>query len=296
MKKNEIVKFRVIQERIFTMRGLQVILDSDLAKLYEVETKVFNQAIRRNIERFPNEFMFQLTPKERDSLRSQIVTLKKARGQHRKYLPYVFTEQGVAMLAGVLKSRIAVRMSIQIINAFVAMRRFIAANSQLLPRLENLEKKQIMNEIKTEEKFNKVFKALEGEDVIGKQGIFYNGQVFDAYKFISDIIRKAKKSIVLIDNYVDDTVLTLLDKRKKNISATIFTSTISKQLSLDIEKHNLQYDPVEIKIFKKSHDRFLIIDNKNLYHIGASLKDLGNKWFAFSKMNKETLSIMEKIK
>ncbi|MDP8289666.1 MAG: ORF6N domain-containing protein [Candidatus Susulua stagnicola] len=296
-----------IRSKIHTIRKRQIMFDRDLAGLYRVEIKRLNEQVKRNIDRFPKEFMFQLTKQElnqwmsqieasNDSLRSHFATLKDERGKHRKYLPYVFTEQGVAMLSAVLKSDTAIRISIQIMNAFVQMRRFIQTNAVLFQRLDNVEQKQLEHKLETNKKFEKVFKALEKENIQPKQGIFFDGQVFEAYLFVSKIIKKAKKSIILIDNYIDESVLTLLDKRKKGVSATIFTKQISKQLHLDLKKHNAQYHSIEIKIFNKSHDRFLIIDKQVVYHIGASLKDLGKKWFAFSQLDKGILSIMEKIK
>jgi hypothetical protein len=282
-------------------------LDRDLAIFYGVETKVLNQAVKRNMERFPEDFMFQLTKDEYEnlmsqiaissdhSLRSQNVTLKKGRGKHRKYFPYAFTEQGVAMLSGVLKSETAVRMSIQIINAFVVMRKFIINNAQLFQRIDTVEKKQLKHEIETDEKFEKIFNEMQRKELEPKQGIFFNGQVFDAYKFVSGLIRKAEKSIVLIDNYIDETLLTLFTKRKKKVAVTIFTKEISKSLALDIEKFNAQYQPIDVKVFKDSHDRFLIIDNKDVYHFGASLKDLGKKWFAFSKFDKSAFDLLKHV-
>ena len=278
-------------------------LDKDLAELYNVSVKALNQAVKRNIERFPFNFMFQLTRSDleilksqfatssEDSLRSQTVTLEKGRGVHRKYLPYVFTEQGVAMLSGVLKSDTAVRISIQIMTAFVAMRRFIASGVQVFQRLDNIEQKQIGYD----KKFEQIFDAIESKDIKPEKGIFFDGQVFDAYKFASDLIRDAHNSIILIDNYIDDSVLTLFSKRNKNVLITIFTKEISKQLLLDLNKYNSQYPPIEVKEFKQSHDRFLIIDNKEVYHFGASLKDLGKKWFAFSKFDKEAFKLLDKL-
>lgn len=291
-----------IKDKIHTIRGLQVILDSDLAKLYEVDIKRLNEQVKRNIERFPERFMFQLTESEYNSLRSQIATLEikgslrfqngtlnKGRGRHRKYLPYAFTEQGVAMLSGVLKSDIAVKVSIQIMDAFVSMRKFISQNAEIFLRLDTVEEKQI----EYDKNFEKVFEAIESKKFVKKQGIFFEGQIFDAYEFISDLIRSAKQSIVLIDNFVDDSVLTLFSKRKDNVEVTIYTKSITKQLSLDLDKYNSQYPRTNIKEFKKSHDRFLIIDNKQVYHIGASLKDLGKKWFAFSRFDKSVLRLLE---
>jgi len=291
-KKNEINLVKTIQKRIHTIRGVQVMLDSDLAEFYGVETKILNQAVKRNIERFPEEFMFQLNKEEYNSLRSQIVTLKAGRGKHRKYLPYVFTEQGVAMLSAVLKSETAVEVSIKIMRAFVVMRKFILKNAEIFQRLDRIEYKQL----EYDKKFEKVFKALESKESLPKQGIFFDGQIFDAYKFVSDLIRSAKKSIILIDNYVDDSVLTLLTKRKEKVKAIIYTRKITKQFQLDLNKHNAQYPPIEVKEFKSAHDRFLIIDDRDVYHFGASLKDLGKKWFAFSKFDKEALKILGGLK
>lgn len=280
-----------IQNLIYTIRGLQVMLDSDLAELYDVETKVFNQAVKRNIIRFPDIFRFQLSLDEYDSLKSQIVTSNTSRGG-RRYLPYAFTEQGVAMLSSVLRSKTAVKVSIQIMNAFVNMRKLISQNAGIFQRLDKVEYKQL----KTDEKFEKLFDALQSKDLEPKQGIFFDGQIFDAYKFVSGLIRKAKKTILLIDNYIDETVLDLLTKKKKNVAVTIFTNKITKAMLLDVEKFNSQYPTLELKEFTKAHDRFLIMDNKDVYHFGASLKDLGKKWFAFSKFDKEAFSILENLK
>jgi hypothetical protein len=276
-----------INNKIYTIRGQQVMLDRDLAELYEVGTKRLNEQVKRNINRFPDNFRFQLTNEEIKYWKSQIATSNKEKMGLRKK-PYAFTEQGVAMLAGILKSDVAVKMSIQIINAFVAMRRYFAENAQVFARID----KKLLEHDK---KFNQVFDAIERKDIKQEKGIFFEGQMFDAYQFISDIIRSAKKSIIVIDNYIDDTVLTLFSKRKKGVSVTIFTRTISKQLQLDLKKYNSQYSKIIIKQFNKSHDRFLIIDNKEVYHLGASLKDLGNKWFAFSKFDKESFKLMEKL-
>jgi len=310
MKRNEAVQLETVQRKIYTLNGMQVMLDSDLAKLYGVSTKVLNQAVKRNIDRFPEGFMFQSSEEENDFLRSQIVTLEgeilrsqvvtskqgKGRGKYRKYLPYCFTEQGVAMLSAILKSDTAVKVSIQIMKAFVAMRKFILSNAQVLPRLETLEKRQIQYQIETDKKFDRVFDAIEDQDIQPKQGIFFEGQIFDAYRFVSDIIRSAKRDIILIDNYIDDSVLDILTKRKKKVAAAIFTKSISKQLILDLRKHNEQYDEILIKEFKNAHDRFLIIDKRDIYHFGASLKDLGRKWFGFSKFDRKAFQILDRLK
>lgn len=293
-----------IKNKIFTIRGLQVMLDRDLAELYQVETKVFNQAVKRNENRFPDDFRFQLseiefqnlrsqivTSSEQNSLRSQIVTLKSDRGKHTKYLPYAFTEQGVSMLSAVLKSDIAIDVSVKIIRSFVNMRKFISNNALIFQRLETLEQKQFSND----KKFNKLFEAIEEKSIKPTQGIFYDGEVYDAYLFVSNLIKSAKESIVLVDNYLDESVLTMLSKRQTNVTATIYTKNITAQLELDIKKHNAQYPKITLKKFDASHDRFFILDGKELYHIGASLKDLGKKWFAFSKFDMESFDILKRL-
>jgi len=304
---NELVIDEDIKNKIYTIRDMQVMLDSDLAKLYDVESKRLNEQVKRNIARFPQQFRFQLTEEEyqnlrsqfatsrsNDSLRSQIATLENMRGKHRKYLPYVFTEQGVSMLSAVLKSDKAIEISIHIINSFVKMREFLSHNGDVFKRLDLVEKRQISYEIKTDEKFEKLFDALEDKTIKPKQGIFYDGQMFDAYTFVSDLIRSAKSKIILIDNYVDDSILTLFLKNQ-NIEVIIYTKNITKQLSLELKKYNSQYKKIEIKKFENSHDRFLILDNKELYHLGASLKDLGKKWFAFSKMDLRSFDVLERL-
>ena len=275
-----------IQSMIKTIRGQQVMLDRDLATLYGVENRVLNQAVKRNVERFPEDFMFQLNKAEEDDLKSQNVT--SSWGGRRK-LPYAFTEQGIAMLSSVLRSPMAVDVNIRIMRAFVAIRRFIISNAQLFQRLETIEYHQLemkQHQEQADKRIDEVFKRLDAK-VLPTQGIFYDGQVFDAYHFVCDLIRKAKHNIVLIDNYVDDTVLTLLDKRETGVMATIYTQRISNQLQLDINRHNAQYPPIEIKQFSRAHDRFLLIDD-DVFHIGASIKDLGKKWFGFTLMRDMT--------
>ena len=271
-----------IQPMIRIIRDRQVMLDSDLSKLNGVETRRLNEQVKRNIDRFPDDFMFQLSKDELDDLKSQNAT--SSWGGVRK-LPYAFTEQGIAMLSSVLKSKTAVEVNIRIMRTFVYMRRFIATNAQLFQRLEAIEYNQLemkQHQDMADKRIDEVFKRLDA-NVLPKQGIFYDGQVFDAYRFVSDLIRKAKCSIVLIDNYLDDTVLTLLDKREQGVSATVYTQRISGQLQLDVDRHNVQYPLIEIKRFNKAHDRFLFIDDE-VYHIGASIKDLGRKWFGFTLM------------
>ena len=273
-----------IEPLIKVIRGQQVMLDKDLAMLYGVEAKVLNQAVKRNVERFPNDFRFQLTKEE--CLRSQIVTLNEKQGKHLKYMPYAFTEQGVAMLSSVLRSQTAIEVNIQIMRAFVSMRHFMVNNASVFSRLETIEYHQLEMQQHLQEsdkRIEEVFRRLDEGNAKPKQGVFYNGQVYDAYTFVSDLIKSAKKRIVLIDNYVDETVQTLLNKRDNNVSAIIYTQQISRQFQLDIDRHNAQYAPIDVETFRLSHDRFLCIDD-DVYHIGASIKDLGKKWFGFSKM------------
>ncbi|HAQ61533.1 TPA: DNA-binding protein [Candidatus Delongbacteria bacterium] len=303
MSKNEMVKFEEgIRERIYSIRGYQVMLDSDLAELYGVETKVLNQAVKRNIERFPEEFCFLLKYSEVPELRSQIVTSNKAnislRSQMmptkkggRRNIPYVFTQEGVAMLSAVLKSEIAVKMSIKIMKAFIEMRKFIQANGQIFQRLDRVEVKLLEND----KKFEKVFDALESKERIPEQGIFFEGQVFDAYKFVSDLFRSAKRSIVIIDNYIDDTVLVHLTKVNSSVKVKILTKSISEQFRLDMKKFSEQYFSIEAEVIKNTHDRFIIIDGEIVYHFGASLKDLGKKLFGFSKFDKSSMKLLDKI-
>lgn len=293
MSKELIISQQKIQNRIFIIQDKQVMVDFHLAELYQVETKRLNEQVKRNNKRFPTSFMFQLNKKEWDDLQSQIATIEKQTKLQsqiattkRRTLPYVFTEQGVAMLSAVLNSSIAIDVSIQIINAFVQMRSFIAPHSGLLQRMEGVERKQS----DTDQKFEQVFKALENRDNIPSQGVFFEGQVFDAYELASKIIRSARKSIVLIDNYMDDSTLTQLSKKQKGVNVLLLSKTEIKTMELDVKKVNEQYGGFTFKTFTKSHDRFLIIDKTEVYHLGVSLKDLGKKWFAFSKMDKQSVS------
>ena len=285
-----------IESKILTIRGVQVMLDRDLAELYGVSTKVLNQAVKRNIERFPAHFHFQLTDLETDELVTNCDRLQILK--HSSVSPYVFTEQGVAMLSSVLRSETAVCVSIQIMEAFVEMRHTLAANDHIVRRLETIEHHQLSlakHQEETDNKIEEVFRRLDEGQVKPQQGIFFDGQVYDAYQLVSDLIRKAKKRLVLIDNYIDDTVLALLDKRKNGVSATIYTQHINQQIQLDVNRHNIQYPAIGIERFNKAHDRFLLIDDE-VYHIGASIKDLGKKWFAFTLMiDITTTDIINKI-
>jgi len=286
----KIITQKHIENKIFTIRGMQVMIDRDLAETYQVETRVLNQAVKRNIERFPSDFRFQMTVEEFESWKSQIVMSKEDKKGLRRP-PYVFTEQGVAMLSAVLRSDVAIEASIQIMKAFVNMRKFLMHNASIFQRLDQVELKQLQ----TDEKIERIFKALEARQPQPDKGIFFDGQIFDAYTFVVDLIKQAKNDIILIDNYIDESVLTLLSKRKAKVTATIFTKEINKTLALDLQKHNAQYPPIEIRTFSQSHDRFLIIDQQVIYHIGASLKDLGKKWFGFSRMDTMALAILSKL-
>lgn len=279
-----------VESLIRVIRGQQVMLDRDLAELYGVETRRLNEQVKRNIERFPEDFMFQLTSNEFDNLKSQIAI--SSWGGVRK-LPYAFTEQGVAMLSGVLKSSTAVEANIRIMRAFVSMRHFMVNNAAIFQRLETIEFNQLeSNKVQAkilahqevqDHRIDEIFRRLDEGMYKPKQGIFFDNQIYDAYSFVSELVKSAKQRIILMDNYVDETVLTLLDKRGENVSATIYTQQVSRQFRLDVDRHNSQYPPIEISVFRRSHDRFLCIDD-TVYHVGASIKDLGKKWFAFSKM------------
>lgn len=275
-----------IKNKIYSIRGLQVMIDRDLATIYGVKPTRLREQVKRNSKRFPSDFMFQLNDNEVDYMVSQnaIPSRKHLGGT----LPWVFTEQGVANLSSVLNSDQAIEANITIMRAFVEMRKFILNNAQLFQRIETLEARQI----ETDKRIHQILNALDSGTAKPKQGIFYNGQIFDAYLFVSDLIKSANHSLVLIDNYVDESVLALLTKRNPKVNATIYTQQISKQFKLDVEKHNAQYDTIEVKEFKQSHDRFLIIDNTDIYHFGASLKDLGKKWFAFSKFEKQAVEML----
>ena len=282
-----------LQKKIFVIRGSHVMLDKDLADLYGVKPIRLREQVKRNIKRFPEDFMFQLTIDEVEILLSQnAIPSKKSLGGS---LPFVFTEQGVAGISGVLTSDRAVAVNINIMRTFVEMRRLLSLNGEIISRLSMLEKRQIVHEIKTTEQFEKIFNALEGSEDRRVQGIFYDGQIFDAYLFISKLIREAKSSIILLDNYLDETVLEQLAKSKPNVQISILTKNISSNLKLDLRKYNEQYKKIELIQFGLSHDRFLIIDKSDIYHIGASLKDLGKKWFAFSKIESTSFGLMEQI-
>ena len=314
-------QFLQIEPLIRTIRGQQVLLDSDLAILYGVETKRLNEQVKRNIERFPDDFMFQLTKVELINLKSQIATSSAIENSPRsqiatssqevslksqivtsshggvRYLPYAFTENGIAMLSSVLRSPIAIQVNIRIMRAFTAMRQFIASNAQIFQRLDVMEQNQlaiVAHQTETDHKLEEVFRRLDSGNVQPHQGIFYDGQILDAYTFINDRIREATTRIILIDNYINDSVLTILSKRADKVAATIYTKKPTAQLQLDIQKHNAQYSPIDIITFDRSHDRFLCID-ETVYHLGASIKDLGKRWFAFNRMEMRTSELLQKL-
>ncbi len=290
-----------IENKIHTVRGVQVRLDEDLAELYRVTTSRLNEQVKRNKTRFPDSFVFQLTEAEWKNLFAQLnipgattltsqIAISSQKHGGRRHLPYAFTEQGVAMLSAVLRSEVAVQVSIQIMQAFVNMRSFLLKNASIFQRLDQLELKHL----KTEAKFEEVFRALESGKPKPDKGIFFEGQIFDAYVFVAELIKSAKQEIILIDNYVDESVLLLLTKRNPDVQATIYTKT-SKQLELDLKKLQAQYPALAIKPLDKSHDRFMIIDRRELYHIGASLKDLGKKWVAFSRMDSMAAMLLAQL-
>ncbi len=280
-----------IKNLIYTIRGKQVMLDSDVAMLYHYETKKINQTVKRNIQRFPEKFCFKLTEEELELMWSQIVTTSKLEDnkyRSKKYLPYVFTEQGIAMLSGLLKNEIAIQVSINIMDAFVEMRKFISSNGQIFERLAHVEYKLLEHD----KKFDEVFNQFQLEENI-KQRIFFEGQIYDAYSLIIDIIKRANKKILIIDNYIDDSVLKMLAKKKSHTEVVILTSNKSNIENLDIQKFNKEYPILKVSKTNKFHDRFIIIDNKEMYHLGASIKDLGKKCFGINRI--EDVNIINKI-
>jgi hypothetical protein len=286
--KTEIQKHN-IEPRIFTIRGVQVMLDSDLSIIFHAQVKRINEQVKRNIQRFPETFSFQLNPAEWTLLKSQIATSKQKAGGKTKP-PRVFTEHGIAMLASVLNSVVAVELSIEIINSFIKYRKITSHLQFYETKLELLENTQIMHT----RQINEILENIQTKN-LPSSGVFFNDQVFDAYIFSCELIQKAKKSIVLIDNYIDETTLLQLSKRQSTAAALIYTEKITPQLKLDLQKHNSQYPSIDVSTLKKVHDRFIIIDDTELYHLGASLKDLGKKWFAFSRIDSILPEIISKL-
>jgi len=289
-----IVDNKEIQSMIYTFRGRQVMLDSDLAMLYQVETKYLNRQRNRNAERFPEDFCFQLSKEEYEILRCQNVTSKNENGSGgRRYLPYVFTEQGIAMLSSVLKSEVAAKASINIMRAFVEMRKFLISNNEMFARLDRVELKQLETDKKLEEVFDYIATTKEV-----KQKIFFNGQIYDAFSLMVEIVEKAEKELILIDNYVDVNTLNILSKKKDGVNVLIVTSGNGNLTDKDIAKFNSQYPKLAVKISKDFHDRFFIIDRNEVYHIGASIKDAGKKSFGITKLEEHDLidSLLGKVR
>lgn len=286
-----------IQSKIALIRDQQVLLDRDLARFYGVEVSQMNRQVKRNIERFPEDFMFQLTKAENETLKCQY-GISKQRGGDRR-LPYAFTEQGVAMLSGLLRSEVAIAANIMIMRAFVTMRRFLTMNAQIYQRLDRIEGQQLMDNqwrAETESKIETILDKLEEKTPSPTaEQIFATGCIWDAWQFVSELIRGAKVRIILIDNYVDDRVLTLLCKRKEGVSATIHTR-YNQHFLLDLEKHNQQYSAITaVQIPHKHHDRFLVIDDV-VYLLGASVKDMGTGLCAITRLVTKPEEILEMIK
>ena len=288
MNELEAINVNNLQDKIHTIRNVQVMLDRDLAELYQVETKRINEAVKNNQDKFLDDFYFELTDSEFAILRSKLSTTNFSKTRTN---PKVFTEQGIYMLATILKSKIASKVTVSLIRVFANMRHFISQNSISYERFERIENRLAIHD----QNFDMLFEALENRPKTPNEGIFYDGQIYDAYAFINELLKSAKSEVVLIDNYVDDTVFTLFSKYQ-DLKVLIYTSNISKQLQLDYRKYKSQYENIELQEFKKAHDRFLIIDKQEIYHIGASLKDLGKKWFAFSKFEKGALEVLGKLR
>ena len=275
-----------IRGLIYVVRNQQVMLDSDLARLYQVETKRLNEAVKRNMSRFPEGFRFQLTESECANLRSQIATSSFENDEKhggRRYLTYAFTEQGIAMLSAVLKSDVAIQTSITIMNTFVEMRKFIGNNALLFEKISNIELKQLEYQKHTNEQLEQIFNYISDNEET-HQKIFFDGQIYDAFSLFVRLIKKANDKIVLIDNYVDIETLNLLSRKNEGVSVIIYTHYKTKLNDIDINNFNMQYPFLEVKHAVSFHDRFLIIDDENAYHIGASLKDAGRKCFALNRI------------
>ena len=289
-----------IKNLIYVIRGQQVMLAGDLAYLYQVETRTLNQAVKRNSARFPESFRFQLTEEEYTNLKSQfVISSLEDKGVHggRRYLPYVFTEQGIAMLSAVLRSDVAIQVSIKIMNTFVEMRRFMANNSLVINRINELEVKQLSYQKDTDEKFNKVFQYISEHEEVS-QRIFFEGQIYDAFSLLTELVSKAEKEITLIDNYVDIGTLNILTKKRDNVMVHIYTVKRTRLSAKDVSNFNQQYPSVEMHYTEEFHDRFLIIDGTLAYHVGASLKDAGKKCFAINRIEDRAniIDILNRIK
>ena len=280
-----------IEKLIYVIRSKQVMIDSDLAILYQVETGALNRAVKRNIKRFPEDFSFQLTAEEYEILKCQSGISSASQNGYggRRTLPYVFTEQGISMLASVLHSEVAINVSIGIMRAFVEMRRFIANNDLLFERISNVELKQLEYQKQTDEKFEQIFEYIS-EHEESSQKVFFDGQIYDAFSLIISLIQKAEKEIILIDGYVDIGTLNLLTKKNEGVSVTVYTHRQTRLSNIDVTNFNAQYPILEVKYTGVFHDRFLILDGKTAYHIGASLKDAGKKTFGITLINDESIT------
>ena len=293
--KNNIPIANSIENLIHVVRGQQVMLDADLAKLYGVETRRLNEQVKRNIERFPSDFMFQPSKEEMSILMSQNAISRW--GGTRK-LPYLFTENGVAMLSSVLKSSTAIEVNIRIMRAFTAMRSFVVNNPHIFNRLEAVEHHQLLlqnNMVATNKRIDEILDRLDNKGKEPFEGFFFEGEIFDAYVLISDLVRKAKQRLILIDNYIDERILKTLDKRSNGVVATIYTDPRKSHIQQDLHIHNSQYPHIEVKNCRNVHDRFLIIDEE-VYFIGGSIKDLGKKIVAFSKMHQDPNEILSRLR
>ena len=280
-----------IENKILVIRGQQVMLDRDLAEIYGYTTKAFNQQVKNNIEKFPDDMMFQLTKDEAEILsRSKFLTsIMQTEGMKggRVYLPHVFTEQGIYMLMTVLKGKLATQQSLALVRLFKQMRHYFAENAGVISRLSSVEIKLVEHE----QKFTTIFSLMDKYKIEDKQGIFFQGQIFDAFYQFQKIIQKAKKEIILIDNYIDLTVLDRLSKKQNGVNVTIYTKPDTPVTLLEEKKFNSQYPTLTVKFTTTMHDRFLIIDNTEIYHIGASLKDLGKKCFGFTQLEDAKIMI-----
>ena len=282
-----------LKDKIYTIRGLQVMLDIDLAEIYGYTTKAFNQQVKNNIDRFDEDFRFQLTSEEMNNLRSNFLTANYS--QMSRSLPYAFTEQGIYMLMTVLKGELAVSQSKMLIRMFKDMKHFIQNNAHIFVEINNIKNHLLASDIhqkETDKKVSEIFTLLDKYNVNDKQGIFFQGQIFDAYAKFESFIAQARQEIILIDNYVDLSILERFAKKQPNASVTIFTDPKTKLTAQDIQKFNAQYPSLTVNHTTKMHDRFLIIDKQNLYHIGASLKDLGKKCFVFELLDTSLIPLL----
>ena len=282
-KEVQVIGILDIQRRIMPVRGVQVMLDRDLAALYGVETRALNQAVRRNIGRFPEDFMFQLS--KEDCLRSQIVTLNEARGKHLKYLPYAFTENGIAMLSSVLRSETAIDVNIRIMRAFTAMRRFVSDHAGLVQRVGAIELKQL----ETDKRIDTVFDALDRGNLL-PSGILPAESEFDSMRYVSRLIESAQSEIVLVDPYSDAVTLEVLSKKRPGVKVRLVCKDRGKPTPTEIAKFNRQYKGLAVTYSDNFHDRFLIIDNTELHGLGSSINCLGRRVTSFTTRDQKEIA------